>query len=975
MPYDASQHEQDILAFWKENDTFQKSIDQRPEDKPYVFFDGPPFATGLPHYGHIVASVMKDVVPRYQTMKGHRVNRVWGWDCHGLPIENIVEKELGTKSKKDIEDMGVEKFNELCRSKVLGYVSEWEKTIHRLGRWVDMKHAYRTMDKEYMESVWWVFKELWDGGYIYKGYKPMHICPRCETTLSQQEVSEGYKDIKDISVTAQFRVQDTELKKRLVGDGDAYLLAWTTTPWTLPGNVLIAVGEDLEYTIVKLGDAHFIVAKDLVMTNFEGKEFEVMSQVHGKDLAGLYYEPLFPYYADSENSFRVVTADFVTTEDGTGLVHLAPAFGTDDYEVFRKEHVPFIQHVGMDGVFKKEVTDFAGLHVKPVEDHMATDIEIVKWLAHNGKLFAKKKYEHSYPHCWRCDTPLLNYATDSWFVDVTKVKKTALKLAEDINWSPAHMKEGRFGKWLEGARDWSISRQRFWASVIPVWQSEDGDQICIGSVEELETLSGQKVDDLHKHVVDKITFEKDGKTYTRVPDVLDTWFDSGSMPYAQVHYPFEQKESFEQGFPAEFIAEGQDQTRAWFYYLHIIASAIKGKPAFKNVIVNGIVLAEDGKKMSKKLQNYPDPNKILEQYGADALRYYLVTSPVMQAENLSFAESGVREVYNKVVNTLWNVVEFYNMFADQHSTFDIQHSSDHVLDRWILARLGELKRDVTNGMEAYNLPEASRPIMDFVLDLSQWYLRRSRDRFKSDDEAEKNSAVETLGYVLLELSKVMAPFTPFIAEKIYQTVNSDQRLENSESVHLAEWPVVEEDFLFDNIGLLETMNMLRESSSVANGLRKENKISTRQVLSELIFTGDFSCESGMIPSFESLFAEEINVKHVVFKKLQGESTIREIKGMADEKWKVSETNRVVVALNTELTDALKNEGLLREVVRAVNQMRKDQGLTREDRVVLSYKTDDALLQSVFTEFKDELMSSVLADDVVEGSGEKVELSG
>ncbi|KKS53006.1 MAG: Isoleucine-tRNA ligase, partial [Candidatus Magasanikbacteria bacterium GW2011_GWC2_42_27] len=592
-----------------------------------------------------------------------------------------------------------------------------------------------------------------------------------------------------------------------------------------------------------------------------------------------------------------------------------------------------------------------------------------------GKLFAKKKYEHSYPHCWRCDTPLLNYATDSWFVDVTKVKKTALKLAEDINWSPAHMKEGRFGKWLEGARDWSISRQRFWASVIPVWQSEDGDQICIGSVEELETLSGQKVDDLHKHVVDKITFEKDGKTYTRVPDVLDTWFDSGSMPYAQVHYPFEQKESFEQGFPAEFIAEGQDQTRAWFYYLHIIASAIKGKPAFKNVIVNGIVLAEDGKKMSKKLQNYPDPNKILEQYGADALRYYLVTSPVMQAENLSFAESGVREVYNKVVNTLWNVVEFYNMFADQHSTFDIQHSSDHVLDRWILARLGELKRDVTNGMEAYNLPEASRPIMDFVLDLSQWYLRRSRDRFKSDDEAEKNSAVETLGYVLLELSKVMAPFTPFIAEKIYQTVNSDQRLENSESVHLAEWPVVEEDFLFDNIGLLETMNMLRESSSVANGLRKENKISTRQVLSELIFTGDFSCESGMIPSFESLFAEEINVKHVVFKKLQGESTIREIKGMADEKWKVSETNRVVVALNTELTDALKNEGLLREVVRAVNQMRKDQGLTREDRVVLSYKTDDALLQSVFTEFKDELMSSVLADDVVEGSGEKVELSG
>jgi isoleucyl-tRNA synthetase len=724
-------------------------------------------------------------------MKGYRVERVWGWDCHGLPIENIVEKELGTKSKKDIEDIGVEKFNELCRSKVLGYVGEWERTIRRLGRWVDMKHAYRTMDLEYMESVWWVFRQLWDKGHVYKGYKPMHICPRCETTLSQQEVSEGYQDIKDLSVTVQFRITSPEppAGSLLDADGPIYALAWTTTPWTLPGNVLIAVGSDLEYSLVRYESSYYVVAKDLLMANFEGKEFEVIAQVRGKDLVGLTYEPLFPYYANSENSFRVVSAEFVTTEEGTGLVHIAPAFGTDDYEIFRRGSVPFIQHVGMDGVFKKEVTDFAGMHVKPAHDHMATDVEIIKWLAHNGKLFSKKKYEHSYPHCWRCDTPLLNYATDSWFISVTQVKDRALELAKDINWSPEHIKEGRFGKWMEGARDWSVSRQRFWASVIPVWESEDGDQICVGSVAELEELSGHVVDDLHKHIVDKITFEKNGKLYTRVPDVLDTWFDSGSMPYAQVHYPFEHEQSFQEGFPAEFIAEGQDQTRAWFYYLHVIATAIMDKPAFKNVIVNGIVLAEDGKKMSKKLQNYPDPTVVLEQYGADALRYYMMNSPVVQAENLNFSEEGVREVYNKVVNTLWNVVEFYSMFSDDATI--LKHNdivSPHVLDKWILARLAQLVQESTAGLDAYKLNDAARPIMDFVLDLSQWYVRLSRARLKGDDEEDKAYALATLEEVLLTLSKIMAPFTPFIAERVFQQVTGNK--EQGTSVHLEEWPTV-----------------------------------------------------------------------------------------------------------------------------------------------------------------------------------------
>jgi isoleucyl-tRNA synthetase len=964
MPYNASQHEQDILKYWEANDTFKKSIDQRPADKPYVFYDGPPFATGLPHYGHLVGSVMKDVVPRYWTMKGYRVDRVWGWDCHGLPIENIVEKELGTKSKMDIEAIGVEKFNELCRSKVLGYVSEWERTIRRLGRWVDMKHAYRTMDLDYMESVWWVFKQLWDKGHVYKGYKPMHICPRCETTLSQQEVSEGYKDIKDLSVTAQFRVTSNNIHTRFALSGDVYVLAWTTTPWTLPGNVLIAVHADVSYALVKEGEAYFVVAKDLIMANFEGREFEVVAHVTGAELVGETYEPLFPYYAESKNSFRIVSADFVTTDNGTGLVHLAPAFGTDDYEVFKQENVPFIQHVGMDGMFKKEVTDFAGMHVKPVQDHMATDVEIIKWLAHNGKLFSKKKYEHSYPHCWRCDTPLLNYATDSWFISVTQVKDRALELAKDINWSPEHIKEGRFGKWMEGARDWSVSRQRFWASVIPVWESEDGDQICVGSVAELEELSGHVVDDLHKHVVDKITFEKNGKLYTRVPDVLDTWFDSGSMPYAQVHYPFEHTLSFQEGFPAEFIAEGQDQTRAWFYYLHVIATAIMDKPAFKNVIVNGIVLAEDGKKMSKKLQNYPDPTVVLEQYGADALRYYMMNSPVVQAENLNFSEEGVREVYNKVVNTLWNVVEFYSMFSTDSKTppaptptspestsptrgGDVPDSG-HVLDLWILARLSQLIRDVTMSLDAYKLNDATRPIMDFVLDLSQWYVRSSRGRFKGADEVDQAHAVATLRYVLLELSKVMAPFTPFVAEKMYQEITKAGTQENN-SVHLEMWPEVVEGLLDEEV--LKQMDLVRKVTEMGHALRKEAGIPVRQPLSELQIS-----ECGLQNEYSTLIASELNVKSVtnLHPPVSEQDSVEK------------EDGELRVVLVTTIDDGLKKEGLLREVVRAVNNMRKEQGLTREDRVVLSYKTDDALLASVFTDFAGELKASVLADDVLEG---------
>jgi isoleucyl-tRNA synthetase len=948
MVYEAKKHEEEILKYWDKNNTFKKSLDKRPDNEPYVFYDGPPFATGLPHYGHIVASLMKDVVPRYWTMQGKRVERVWGWDCHGLPIENIVEEKLNLKSKKDIEDLGIAKFNEECRKTVLTYAEEWKKTVHRMGRWVDMENAYKTMDLSYMESVWWVFKQLWDRGLIYEGYKSMHICPRCVTPLSNFEVTQGYKDIKDISATAKFKL--TNAKEKLGLDGDAYALAWTTTPWTLPGNVALAVGEDIDYVVVEFENEKIILAKERLTEIFESKEYNLLKELKGKDLIGLEYEPLFKYFENIENAFQVVAGDFVTTEEGTGIVHIAPAFGDDDYKVGQEKNIGWVQHVTMEGKFTDDVKDFAGVEVKPKEDPTKTDIEIIKWLAHNNKLFSKAKYEHSYPFCWRCDTPLLNYATSSWFVRVTEIKDELLENNKDITWVPEHIKEGRFGKWLEGVRDWAISRNRFWGAPLPVWKSEDGDIICVGSAEELQKLSGKKIDDLHKHIVDEVVFEKDGKKYRRIPEVLDCWFESGSMPYGQMHYPFENKEKFEAGFPAEFIAEGQDQTRGWFYTLHVLATSLtrgenppiqvssvpfgsaQGKPAFKNVIVNGIVLAEDGKKMSKRLKNYPDPMDILEKYGADAMRYYLVSSPVMHAENLNFSEEGVRDVYNKIVNTLWNVFSFYEMFAEEATSNEQRATSNNVLDEWILAKLQVLVCEVEENMKAYKLAEASRPIMDFILDLSQWYVRRSRDRFKGDDEKDKQFALATLKEVLLTLSKVMAPFTPFVAEKIYQGVTGSE-----DSVHLEMWPDVNEELRMQNAELLSDMELVRKMVETGHSLRKEAKIKVRQPLQKL--TIDKKLSDGL----KEIIAQEVNVKEIL---------------VGDK-----------IELDTEITPELKKEGLMREIVRAINQIRKEKGLTREVKVKVEYKTESQELKQVFEEFNEDLKKLVLASSLEEGKGD------
>ncbi len=912
---DAAKREEATLAFWQREKIFEKSLAKETPKGDYIFYDGPPFATGTPHYGHIVASVIKDVVPRYFTMRGYHVPRKWGWDCHGLPIENIVEKELGFKHKKDIKAYGVAKFNELCRERVLTYVDEWKKSIPRIGRWADMEDAYRTMDKPFMESVWWVFKQIYDKGLVYEDYRSMHICPRCETTLSQQEVAEGYKDVKDIAVTVKFKLKHPE---RLGLKGDVYMLAWTTTPWTLPGNVALAVGKDIAYAAYRIPDhsGTYLMARDRAATVAPTATAEG-GQWQGSSLVGLEYVPPFDYYVndatlkDRENGWKVYAADFVTDADGTGIAHEAPAFGADDWELLKQVNLPFVQHVNYDGTMKAQARDFAGKDVKPRSEddsvRLGTDIAVIKHLQEHGAFFAKENITHAYPHCWRCDTPLLNYATSSWFVSVTDIKGNLLKNAKHINWSPAHIKEGRWGKWLEGARDWSISRQRFWASVIPIWKCETCKEIRVfGSAAELEAASGTAVTDLHKHIIDEVTVPCScGGTMRRIPDVLDTWFDSGSMPYGERHYPFENKERFDKSFPAQFIAEGIDQTRAWFYYLHVLAGALFKKNAFQNVIVNGIVLAEDGKKMSKRLQNYPDPMAIVERYGADALRLYLLSSPVMQAENLAFSEAGVDEVAKKNIGRLTNVLAFYKLYEDGTPR---AATSETVLDRWILARLAQFIEQTTAGYERYELDAATRPIAAFVDDLSAWYVRRSRDRFK-EEGADAVAARATLRYVLYTFATAIAPAMPFIAEELYQGVREES---DPESVHLAAWPSSAKATegtarWFKRLvgngddALLEHMSRTRALASDALQLRQRAGIKVRQPLAKL------AIPEALPDEFKAILADEVNVKHV-------------------------STGQATVELDTALTPQLIREGDDREMARAVADARKSERLMPKDAV-------------------------------------------
>ncbi|MFH1536358.1 MAG: isoleucine--tRNA ligase [Patescibacteria group bacterium] len=917
--------EEETLEFWTENKIFEKSVDKKAPNGDYVFYDGPPFATGTPHYGHIVASLMKDAVPRFWTMNGYRVERIWGWDCHGLPIENIVEDELDIKSKKDIEEkIGVDKFNESCRSKVLVYADEWKKFIPRIGRWADMENAYKTMDLDYMESIWWVFKTLWDKDLVYEGHKSMHVCPRCETTLSQSEVSQGYKDVKDNSGIWKFELKD---------EPGTYMLAWTTTPWSTISTMGLAIGPDFDYVKAKVGKEKLIFSKDQIDFVMEGHDnFEIIEEFKGKDLIGKEYKHIvdwfknIPEVKENKGVYHVYGTDYVEIAEGTGIVTINGSYGEIDMQAAKDNNLPIIMDVNIDGKFNDYAPDYKGMFVKKAEK------KIIEDFMKKGLMWKTEEYEHSYPHCWRCDSPLLNYATSSWFIKVTEIKKKALELAKDINWVPGHIKEGRFGKWLEGAEDWSISRQRFWGSVMPIWKCEKCNEMKVfGSKKELEDMTGEKIDDLHKDKMDKLTFkcEKCEGEMKRIPDVLDCWFESGSMPYAQMHYPFSNKEKFEKNFPAEFIAEGVDQTRCWFYYLLILSTGVMDKACFKNVIANGIVLAEDGQKMSKKLKNYPDPKEVIDKYGADAMRYYLLSSPVMRAESLQFSEKGVDEVFKKLIMILGNVMSFYKMFADDK--VEATDNSKHILDKWILAKLNSLVNGVTENMKNYDLVLSSRPIIEFVDDLSTWYLRRSRNRIKSEDEKDKQAALSTMKYVLQVLSKTMAPFTPFIAENIYKELDGSK-----ESVHLEDWPGYDKKLIDEK--LLENMIKVREYVETGLALREKEEIRVRQPLNKLSLEG-----KKLDKELVELIEDEVNVKNVEF-------------GDKDE-------------LDTKLTDELKEEGMVREIIRGINSLRKKQKLTINDEVEIIYQTDDKSVKQVISSNKSELMKNTVSTDWIEGEGE------
>ena len=1127
--------EETMLAFWQANDIFKKTVETPAGNAPvgdFVFYDGPPFATGLPHYGHILAGTIKDAIPRFWTMNGYRVKRTWGWDCHGLPLENLIEKELGLGTKRDIEEYGVKNFNEKARSAVMRYADDWREIIPRMGRFVDMSSDYKTMDSSYTESVWWVFKSLHEKGLVYEGFKSMHLCPRCGTTLSNFEVNQGYKDIKDIAVTVKLPLLDDEGNVT-----DTSLLVWTTTPWTLPGNMAAAIHNELKYVKVKVDGEHYILAKGR-LAQIGDTPYEVVEEMMGSELVGRKYQPPFIYMQSQvteglENAWTIYHADYVELgEEGTGAVHIAPAYGEDDMVLAQSHGVPIIHHVNEAGHFKDFITDFAGRLVKPKDDeqagvdHKDTDIEILRALQATGKVFKKENITHSYPHCWRCDTPLLNYATTSWFVRVSEMKEQLVEANNKVKWVPEHVGTNRFGKWLEGARDWAISRQRYWGAPLPIWRNPETKEVKIfGSLEELkhyvpksgntyslmrhgeseynlkrllncdiainnpltengreqvrvsaaaltdvdmivrsplmraketaeivaealgiapeaivednrllelgmgefegktieeknstftcledkftismhgtETLNqlrtrvgllleeyeaaykGKRILfvghgdtlwmmeavmhgasipeaimlgeryiqngevrevpyvpfphndyfelDFHRPYIDEVVLEENGVRLVRVPDVFDCWFESGSMPYAQHHYMGENLEDFQKNsFPAQFIAEGLDQTRGWFYSLIVLGTALFGKSPFENVVVNGTVLAEDGRKMSKKLQNYPDPMDIASTAGADAMRFYLLSSPVARGEDFNFTEKEVLELQRKNIGRLHNVLAMYEMFADGTKG---SADSTNVLDRWILARLQGLVNDSTTGYKAYEMDKAVRPITDFIDDLSVWYLRRSRDRLKGEDETDKVLALATLRYTLRTLALVMAPVMPFYAEYLWQQVKED---DDAESVHLGKWPeyketmigMVSDSAMTQNI--ITDMQIVREIVTKALEARTKANIKVRQPI--LSVTGP-----AVGGNMHLIVLDELNAKEYIV----GDG----------------------ISIDTTLTPELIAEGNVRELMRAVQGRRKTEGLAPQDSIILTISAS-ATGQAAIETHRDLLTKTVGASELV-----------
>ncbi len=1014
--------EEGILKFWKENEIFSKSISSRPEDKQFTFYEGPPTANGKPGLHHVMARTLKDLVCRYKTLKGYRVQRKAGWDTHGLPVEIEVEKALGIKSKSEIPEFGVAKYNAACKNSVFTYKDLWEKMTNRMGYWLNLDDAYITCDNSYIESVWWALKTLFDKGLIYKDYKIVPQCPRSETVLSSHELALGYKETKDPSVYVVMELEESELTK----EGKTYFLVWTTTPWTLISNVALAVGADIDYVKIKIGDEYLILAKERLSVITQ--DYEIVDKYKGIDLVGQHYKRLFDYCEVDREGYFVVQADFVSVDDGSGIVHMAPAFGADDYEISKMYNLPFLQPVTRGGRFTDEVTDFKGMFVKDA------DPLIIQKLRESGHLYKKETIVHSYPFSWRFDdVPVIYYARESWFIKTTSVADRMIELNKTINWYPPEVGSGRFGNWLEDNKDWALSRDRFWATPLPIWLSSDNDMFAVGSIEELKEgyierdgkripvseLSDEEID-LHKPFVDEVMFERNGKVYKRTPELIDVWFDSGSMPFAQLHYPFENKELFKKSFPADYICEGIDQTRGWFYTMHAIATMLFDSIAYKNLIVNELILDKNGMKMSKSKGNSVDPFYLFDKYGADATRWYLVTGSPPWRTTL-FDETGIGEVQRKFFGTLVNTYSFFALYANIDN-FDLNdklvpYEKRPEIDRWIISRLNALIEEFQNYMENYDVTKAARAVSSFTIDqLSNWYVRRNRRRFwKSEISESKISAYQTLYECLITIAKLTSPFAPFLAEELFQNLNSVTGIESEESVHLVKFP--EPTYIDKDLDL--NMDVAQKVVYLARSMRAKSNLKVRQPLKKIMVAID-PLRKAAVEKMKDVILEEVNIKELIIleddssivsksakpnfktlgpkygkimkllaerikafsadeiKKFENEGRLEieidnqkitlapedvEIISTQIEGWLVESNDGITVAIDTELDEPLIAEGYAREFVNRVQNFRKDSGLDVMDRINVKVRSDE-LFTKYIKEFEKYIKNEILADSII-----------
>jgi isoleucyl-tRNA synthetase len=1015
--------EKNILRLWEEHGVFERSITERESAPLFTFYEGPPTANGKPGIHHVVSRTLKDLVCRYKTMCGYKVQRKGGWDTHGLPVEIEVEKKLGIKHKDEIFEFGVEKFNKECYNSVFTYLKDWEEMTRHMGYWIDLDDAYVTCTPEYIESVWWALDQYYRKGLIYRGYKIQPYCPRCETPLSSHEVSQGYQDVKDPSIY---------VRMRLLGEENISFLVWTTTPWTLISNVALAVHPAVTYVKIQSGDEFFILAEERLPV-IEG-EYEIVKRYTGSELIGIEYERLFDYVPVTGKAFYVVGGEFVTTEDGSGIVHMAPAFGEDDYQTGRKHGLPTLQPVNKSGEFTEEITDFRGMFVKDA------DPEIIKNLKQRGLMYKKETITHSYPHCWRCQSPLLYYARSSWYIKTTEYAQRMADLNKQINWVPPEVGSGRFGNWLAENKDWALSRDRFWGTPLPIWVCDScRKEKSIGSLAELAQgtwrVDGEikPIDpatfDPHKPYVDQVEFTCTcGGVMRRIPELIDVWFDSGSMPFAQWHYPFENKEIFEKNFPADYICEGIDQTRGWFYTLHSIASALFDKPAFKNVLVNELILDKEGQKMSKSRGNTVDPFDILSRYGADTLRWYLITTSPPWRPTL-FDEEGLKDVQRRFLSTLVNTYSFFALYANidgyDGSETHVPAEKRQEIDRWILSELNTLFGTYREFMNEYNVTHAARAVSDFTIDkLSNWYVRRNRRRFwKSEKGSDKTAAYQTLYECLTGIVKMMAPFAPFLADELYRNLNDVTKLDRSDSVHLTLLP--EKDVKRVDSVLEHKMDLAQRVVYLSRSTRAKTNLKVRQPLKRVIVSVHSQQDREDIVKMERVILEEINVKALEFvtdesglvnkkakpnyksigpkygKNVQAvaqrirdfttdeilqlerqgvydirvngtafsiskediEITTEDIKG-----WVVESDGVVTVALDTELTDELRAEGLARELVNRIQNMRKDSGFQVTDRIRILYHSDDPMLGKTVSSFGEYIKLETLAEEMIEDTG-------